>query len=196
MVFDAAGNLYGVTGFGPRSCGTIFELTPTASGSWSDTLVDGFNNGVTDGCATTSVIIDPAGNLYGSTCCGGEYGGGTVFELTPAPGGGWNETVLHKFGGTHGGIPDGTGLAFGIIRDAAGNIYGTTAGGGEYGFGIVSELTPASDGSWKKEVLHSFDAPAGVVGAGGLVLDSAGNLYGSTGEDGTYGYGTVFELTP
>lgn len=203
LVFDAAGNLYGPN-WVPLSCGMIYELTPTASGSWTDTLVYRFNNAVKDGCFPGSVIIDPVGNLYGTTCCGGKYGGGSptteefgggmAFELTPAPGGGWNETVLHTFGGTHGGIPDGINPN-GVIRDAGGNLYGSTGGGGEYGFGIVFELTPASDGSWTKKVLHTFEGADG-EGPGGLVLDSAGNLYGATGGGGANGYGTVFELTP
>ncbi len=208
LAFDAAGNLYGTTyGGGTYGDGTVFELTPNshvADGGWTEKVLHSFNHHGTDGVYPyAGLIIDAVGNLYGTTVYGGtydcypDYCGGTVFELTPTAGGGWREKGLHNFGnGTDGAYASG-GLAF----DAAGNLYGTTYGGGTYGDGTVFELTPNShvaDGGWTEKVLHNFnnDRTDGVDPNGGLIIDAAGNLYGMTYMGGSYGYGTVFELTP
>jgi uncharacterized repeat protein (TIGR03803 family) len=148
LIFDAAGNLYGTTEYGgtyyDSDLGTVFELTPTAGGGWTETVLHNFNG--TDGeFPYSSLIFDGAGNLYGTTSAGGTYSSclsgyycGTVFELTPAAGGGWTETVLHSFGnGT-----DGYSPSAGLIFDAAGNLYGTTPHGGTYEGGTVFEVTP------------------------------------------------------
>src|ERR1019366_934096 len=131
LIFDAAGNLYGTTTVGGTYYyGTVFELTPTAGGGWTEKVLHSFNYNGTDGNnPQASLTIDAAGNLYGTTSGGGTYGNykGTVFELTPAAGGDWTETVLHNFVG-----PDGAAPLAGLIFDAAGNLYGTTSGGGTY----------------------------------------------------------------
>jgi uncharacterized repeat protein (TIGR03803 family) len=192
LIVDAAGNLYGTTsGGGTIGYGTVFELTPTGGGTWTEVL-HSFGDG-TDGLYPwAGLIFDAAGNLYGTTSEGGTYDGGTVFELTPAAGGGWTEKVLHSFGnGNDGAYPHYAGLIF----DAAGNLYGTTSGGGTYGGGTVFELTPAGGGSWTETVLHSFgNGTDGAEPYAGLVFDAVGNLYGTTLGGGTYNYGTVFEL--
>src|SRR5664279_5403051 len=125
LIFDAAGNLYGTTTTGGTYyVGTVFELSPSQGGGWTEKVLYSFNYNGTDGnYPQASLTIDAAGNLYGTTWAGGPYGYGygTVFELTPAAGGGWTETVLHNFVGTDGAAP----LA-GLIFDAAGNLYGTT----------------------------------------------------------------------
>ena len=122
-----------------------------------------------------------------------------VFELTPKAGGGWAEKILHNFNGKDGAFPF-AGLTF----DAFGNLYGTTVAGGDitaeckFGCGTVFELTATAGGNWDEKVLHKFD-PSGMGGAfpeAGLIFDTAGNLYGTTNGGGTYGYGTVFEITP
>src|SRR5207253_5645914 len=133
---------------------------------------------------------DAAGNLYGTTTSGGNFGHcgtdgcGTVFKLTPSG----TETLLYRFLGT----PDAS-YPYGLVRDAAGNLYGTTLGGGAYGFGAVFKVTPSGE----ETVLHSFNLPPdGFIPVGVLVLDAAGNLYGTTTGGGFYGLGTVFKLTP
>jgi uncharacterized repeat protein (TIGR03803 family) len=117
-----------------------------------------------------------------------------VFELTPAGGGTWTEKVLHSFinDGTDGNEPYA-----GLIFDAAGNLYGTTLGGGTAFIGTVFELTPAGGGTWTEKVLHSFvGGTDGTAPFGSLIFDAAGNLYGTTSEGGPSNAGTVFELTP
>src|SRR5271167_2135923 len=198
LIFDAAGNLYGTTSFGGAyGYGTVFELTPTAGGGWTETVLHSFGNG-TDGAEPyASLIFDAAGNLYGTTQYGGIYHVGTAFELTPTAGGGWTATVLYNFGSRSGSGTDGYWPSS-LILDAAGNLYGTTQSGGTHGVGMVFELTPTADGGWTEQVLHNFGS-SGTDGAftqAGLIFDAAGNLYGTTFEGGSYILGTVFELTP
>ncbi len=136
------------------------------------------------------VSLDAKGNVWGVTSAGG-YGYGSVFELTPQPGGKWKLITVHSFdGNTEGGDPIGT-----LIFDPAGNAYGTTLNSPSGG-GMVYELTPGSNG-WDLTVLHDFELD-GVDGCAptGLVMDAAGNLYGNGGGGGTNGFGVVFELSP
>ncbi len=131
------------------------------------------------------LAMDTAGNLYGTTYVGGNSGGGTVFEVTKAG----NDTVVHNFTGPDGVYPYG-----GVTLDAAGNLYGTTSAGGAYNNGIVFKL----DTTLKETVLYSFTGTGGdgCNPEGGLLLDTAGNLYGTTYACGVNGYGTIFKLTP
>jgi uncharacterized repeat protein (TIGR03803 family) len=204
LVRDAAGNLYGTTSFGGTfDWGTVFELSPKAGGGWNETVLHSFNGNVrTDGYnPMAGLILDGAGNLYGTTYFGGAFGVGTIFELSPKATGGWKETVLHSFNnnGTDGYSPQA-----GLIFDTAGNLYGTTLIGGSgsctyYGScGTVFELTPQANGSWTERVLHSFnnDGTDGYWPYAGLALDASGNLYGTTWSGGALGNGTVFEVTP
>ena len=201
LMLDAAGNLYGTTAMGGSApgnngYGTVFELTPTAGGGWTETASHIFESTNADGAHPLGGLIsDGAGNLYGTTYGNDGYNGygyGTVFELTRTNGG-WREKVLHIFNGT-----DGAGPRASLILDAAGNLYGTTVGGGTYGYGTVFELTPIAGGGWTERVLHNFnnDGTDGAYPYGGLIFDGAGNLYGTTAWGGTYGNGTVFEITP
>ena len=107
LIFDAAGNLYGTTYYGGiHGAGTVFELSPTAGGGWTEKVLHSFGSGTDGQCPYAGLIFDAAGNLYGTTDGGGIHGGGTVFELTPTGGGGWTEKVLHSFGnGTDGDYP-------------------------------------------------------------------------------------------
>ncbi len=208
VVFDGAGNLYGTTYEGGnvscspffQGCGTVFELSPTTEGNnWTETILHNFSNTGTDGYLPCCglLVLDGAGNVYGVTSSGGTFTYGTVFELTPAGGGNWTETVLHSFslGTGDGFFPQG-----GLTIDGQGNLYGTTEDGGVYSHGTAFELTPAGGGSWTETILHSFNQTIGgtdgSVPASDLVLDRAGNLYGTTGAGGAYSLGTVFELSP
>ncbi len=205
LIFDRAGNLYGTTGLGGnlsycygRGCGAVFKLTPNLDGSWTESVLHSFTTN--DGQAPEAgLIFDSAGNLYGTTYFGGAYGYGVAFELSPNADGSWKESVLHSFTGSKDGSEPQAGLTF----DQAGNLYGTTWEGGAYGYGVVFELTPNPDGSWKEKVLHRFTGGKdGSYPYGGLIFDEAGNLYSTTFWGGnlncgpSYGCGTIFKLSP
>jgi uncharacterized repeat protein (TIGR03803 family) len=151
MVFDSAGNLYGTTDLGGDisgcsggGCGTVLKLSRNHSGQWKETVLHSFTLGRGGAYPEGAVALDAAGNIYGtaqyegdSTACVGG-GCGVVYELTPTTHGNYKEIVLHTFsGGTDGGVPQS-----GLIFDAAGNLYGTTGGGGASKDGIVFEITP------------------------------------------------------
>ena len=185
LIRDAAGNFYGTTYYGgsKASDGVVFKLD--AAGK--ETVLYQFKG--PDGDGPDGVVRDAAGNLYGATSfggtgCPGQQGCGTVFKLDASG----KETVLHRFGGTG----DGTFPTTGVIRDAAGNLYGTTYTGGntsscEAGCGTIFKV----DASGKESVLHSFTGGADGFGPyGGVIRDKAGNLYGTTQA------GTVFKLDP
>jgi uncharacterized repeat protein (TIGR03803 family) len=146
--------------------------------------------------ADTDLVIDGLGNLYGTTVQGGQYGGGTVFELSPS-GHGWTHTVLHSFLGS----ADGAEPYKGVTLDAQGNIYGTTVTGGtgascEGGCGVAYELTN-SGGTWSETVLHNFTGGRDGSGPGApLTFDAAGNLYGMTPTGGAHGLGVIYQLHP
>ena len=127
-------------------------LAPRA-GAATEKVLYSFTGGSDGNQPHQGLIFDQAGNLYGATFSGGVYGYGTVFKLTPNSDGSWAESVLYSFtGGSDGGTPDWGRPAF----DTAGNLYDVTAGGGNYGYGVVFELTPNADGSWTESVLHQF----------------------------------------
>lgn len=204
LVFDQTGNLYGTTKDGGSpgcgsGCGTVFELSPSSGGNWTESLLHRFAGGSDGAAPVAGLILDAAGNLYGTTPHGGLADNGTVFEVSPASGG-WTETVLYRFTNTHG---DGDQPMAGLVFDSAGNLYGTTSAGGYYGgeycygygCGTVFRLSP-SLGGWNETVLLQFSQSDGVYPLGTLIFDSSGNLYGTTEGGLGYVWGTVFELSP
>jgi uncharacterized repeat protein (TIGR03803 family) len=211
VILDAVGNLYGVTldggaGFGNSGYGVVFEVNTGGN----ETVLHTFEG--SDGANPDSVLLfDSRGNLYGTTDNGGssetcEGGCGTIFELSPQDGG-WSETVLYNFCSLD-DCSDGFLPARGpLVRDSAGNLYGTTDFGGSSrycngeGCGVVFKL----DRAGKESVLHSFtDGADGASPYAGLTIDSAGNLYGAVLFGGDLnckagngqGCGTVFRITP
>jgi uncharacterized repeat protein (TIGR03803 family) len=135
LIFDTKGNLYGTTTRGGSGeGGVVFELSPKASGGWSTTVIDNFGS---DGYPLCTLTFDTAGNLYGTVDGHNTKGKGAVFELSPAEGGTWTESVLHSFSGSDGGNPSA-----GVTLDGSGNVYGTGYGGGPKGAGVVFEITP------------------------------------------------------
>ncbi len=189
LVRDAEGNLYGtsVYGGGAGGYGTVFKINKAKK----LTLLHSFA-GTPDGVNPHSGLIrDQQGDLFGTTVYGGNAGGyGTVFEISASG----KFKLLHSFAGT----PDGVNPYGSLVRDASGNLYGTTFYGGTSGYGSVFKLSK----SGKLTVLHCFNySPDGAHPIGALVKDKAGNLYGTTsaGGDTSCGFsgcGTVFEVTP
>jgi uncharacterized repeat protein (TIGR03803 family) len=194
LIFDGNGNLYGTTVQGGSTAyGAVFELTPGSSG-WTETVLYSFMGGADGGNPYGSLIFDGNGNLYGTTNGGGGAGNGVVFELTPGSRG-WTESVLHSFNPSlnHDGAEPWARLVF----DKVGNLYGTTVRGGAFGYGVIFQLTPNSNGKWSERKLHAFmDGKDGAYPVAGLVFDAAGNLYGTAQGGGASGHGTVFKLTP
>ncbi len=186
LIMDSSGNLYGTTFGGGNGTtggvlGTVFEL-PLGSGT-IDALAS-FGATQTDGARPWGgVIMDSSGNLYGTTEAAGPYGYGTVFEL---PKGGGTVTTLASFNGTNGANPYS-----GVIMDSSGNLYGTTEQGGACEDGTVFELPK---GSGTVTALASFNGTNGQDPYDGVIMDSSGNLYGTTYFGGTSDDGTVFEL--
>ncbi len=217
LAMDGVGNLYGTTQDGGSAGeGMVFKLVHSGS-NWIEQPLYSFGSTQSgnDGAEPDGgVTIGPDGNLYGTTSAGGGAGLGTVFKLSPpasvcrstlCP---WTETILYRFrGGSDGAFPAGS-----VVFDSAGNLYGTTQGGGTSNCfgnnlcGVVFKLTQSESG-WTETVLHVFSGPPdGIQPGNGLVFDQGGNLYGTTQYGGVDlycdldgfpdGCGTVFQLTP
>jgi uncharacterized repeat protein (TIGR03803 family) len=188
VIRDAKGNLYGTTLYGGNngsgcsqgSCGVVFRVEPTGN----ETVLYSFTGGASDGASPTGgVIEDATGNLYGTTSLGGPVDAGTVFRVTKKG----TETVLHIFTDE----PDGANPEPGVIRDAEGNLFGTTCCGGLYA-GTVFRVTKKGT----ETVLYSFTGRSdGWAPFGGLIRDDEGNLYGTTEQGGSRGCGVVFKLS-
>jgi uncharacterized repeat protein (TIGR03803 family) len=202
LIFDSKGNLYGTTSdSNAGGYGEIFQLAPptTKGGTWAETVLYHFQ-GLTDGAYPVGgLIADAAGNFYGTTAS-------SVFELSPPAelGGPWTFTLLHQFKSE---TADGWSSQAGLVRDPSGNLYGTTLWGGyegnpncgSIGCGTVFEVSPPAGkrGAWTEQVIHSFGIGNDSFDPeGGLTLDAAGNLYGTTYSGGSLGGGTVFRLSP
>ena len=193
------GVLYGTASeAGTHGSGTVFKLSQVNS-TWVFSPLYEFAGGSDGSYPIGGVVIGPNGALYGTTEGGGPQNFGIVFELRPpltvckAILCYWNVTVLHTFTGTPDGFfPELENLAF----DPAGDIYGTTVNGGMYGDGITFELTP-SGGVYTESIIHNFGSGEdGLFPYSGVVLDTAGSVYGITGEGGTGAVGTVYQLMP
>ena len=196
------GILYG-TAFegGTHGWGTVFKLAQRRS-RWTVSPLWEFTDGSDGAQPFASVTVGPNGALYGTTFQGGSSDDGTVYELHPPAAACkttaicyWNETVLHSFQAkaNDGQFPEYVSPAF----DHAGNLYGTTQVGGAHGAGILWELSPSARG-WTESIPHSFQEN-GIDGSQpkfGVILDPAGNLYGTTWYGGTLKGGTVYELSP
>jgi uncharacterized repeat protein (TIGR03803 family) len=191
LIRDAAGNLYGTASNGGRinsycsiGCGTVFKLALGSNRIWKATVLHTFAN-VPDGASPISpLVMDAAGNLYGTTQFGGAIGPGTVFKLSKSG----KMTLLHSFSG----LPDGRQPYAGVIRDKAGNLYGTTGFGGLYDYGTVFEVSKTGHETILYNFPEFYDDGDWLVA--GLALDGVGNLYGATMEGGPDESGTLFKL--
>jgi uncharacterized repeat protein (TIGR03803 family) len=189
LIRDGKGNLYGVTDGGGDSncgfsggCGIVFKLDSKGN----ETILYSFPGGNAGVSPTGAVVRDSSGNLYGLTQLGGSLNGGIVFKLDQHN----NETVIHNFAGTDAG-PDGAFPEGSLIRDSAGNLYGTTSYGGASGWGTVFKVS--ANGT--ETILYSFrGGTGGAVPSWGVIRDAAGNLYGTTFLEGAYDGGVVFKI--
>ena len=197
-VFGPDGHLYSTSTYnGMYGWGTIFKLTPQVGPCrdlrclWTVNVVHDFtgSDGYTPGYG--DLIWDQQGNMYGTTSGGGSQGNGVAFEMTPS-GDGYTETMLYDFPGEGGYYP-----MAGLVFDSKGNLFGTTSGGGLQDGGVIYELTNVPGVGWTEHVLYKFrNTDDGKIPFGGLIFDSAGNLYGTTSWGGSGNGGTVFELSP
>src|SRR5580692_3516778 len=185
LAMDAAGDLYG------KTTTTTFELKP-GQDSWNLTVLQ-------DEGGPAGLILDQADNLYGPLGLG-EYGQGAVSTLVKDQN--WTEALLYSFCSKstrkHDCL-DGSDPYAGLTWGPNGNLYGTTVQYGVHGYGVVFQLTPQTDGTWKETVLHSFPAfdTDGSKPYEGVVLDKAGNVYGATSQGGSStGCGVIFKLAP
>ena len=194
VTFDKHGNLYGMTPIGgANGLGTIYQMTADANGNWKERVIHTFTGG-TDGSSASAgrLILDRAGNLYGVATTGGANQSGTAFELSPAPGGTFTFKTLYAFKGS----PD-AGFPYGaLVFDKSGKLYGTTYYDGANDLGSVYQLTN-SNGTWSESVLYSFKGGKdGSSPISNLVVDRAGNLWGTTSEGGAgCSCGTIVELS-
>jgi uncharacterized repeat protein (TIGR03803 family) len=204
LLFDGIGNLYGTASGGGNvtGAGTVFELSPPTGGGapWTETTLYSFSG--TDGSEPIAALIgDPSSAFYGTAAAGGSGTHGVAFMLSPPTKAGdpWTETVLHNFSGPDGWDPQG-----GLVADASGNLYGTTAVGGagcslnSNGCGTIFKLTkPAHPkGAWKQKILHNFNGTTGYNPIASMVFGAGGLLYGTSGLGGKDDLGTVFSLKP
>ena len=177
---------------------TILAILVNPAFAATETPVYSFTGGLDGANPASQLIFDAAGNAYGTTVTGGSSDCGTVFELSPAGGGQWQQTVLHSFNC----FDEGKNPYGGVTLDSQGNLYGTTVAGGSNGIctgdgcGVVYKLAH-SGGSWTETVLYSFgDSPDAAGPGGAVVFDRAGNLLGTTPDGGAFAAGTIFELSP
>jgi uncharacterized repeat protein (TIGR03803 family) len=191
LIMDAKGNLYGTAALGgdlkcdyPGGCGVVFKLAGKQL-----TVLHSFKASPDGDEPYAALLLDPDGNLYGTTASGGD-GAGTVFEVNASG----KESVLHRFRVNYKVQHDGEEPQAPVVRDAQGNLYGTTQAGGPVGAGVVYEITAGG----KEKILHDFctgDCSDGVF-PNGLIIDAKGNLYGTAFGGGVNNKGTIFMITP
>jgi uncharacterized repeat protein (TIGR03803 family) len=193
LAFDANGNIYGTTqGGGINGTGTVYELSPNSNGGWKEKVIYNFSAGGADGTSPSAgMTIAPDGTMYSTTPDGGAFQGGVIFSLKKTSTG-WKQTVIHSIN-----FPSEGGFPYeGLMRDAAGNLFGVAPVGGAAQNGVVYRLSHTKQG-WVDKVLHSFTNQNG-DGSGlywiDLISDTSGNIYGATSFGGTNSTGMVWEL--
>jgi hypothetical protein len=212
VTLGPGGALYGTTvsgGVGGLNGGIVFRLIPsTSGGQWTETFLYSFGGTSNDGDLPNGVTLEKSGGLFGTTQRGGQGsspGNGTIFQLTPLSGGGWNESVLYDFTGAD----DGASPQGGVIFDSVGNLYGTARAGGSSpctgngggGCGTVFRLSPPTEtgGNWTETTVYDFLGGTDGDGPQGNLWLEKGILYGATAAGGSAtngGSGTIFRAAP
>jgi len=195
LTIDHQGNLYGVTPTGgANGLGVIYQLSPVGSGNWNFRVIHTFTGGTDGSSGSAGRLLLHAGRLYGVATTGGANGKGTAYELKPSHAGEWTLKTIYAFQGQpDAGFPYG-----GLLLGTSEKLYGTTYYDGANNLGSVYELSRTAMGGWKERVLYSFQGGSdGQNSLSNLVIDAAGNLYGTTSEGGaSCSCGTIFKLTP
>jgi uncharacterized repeat protein (TIGR03803 family) len=196
---DASGDLFGVAQAGGQyGKGAVYELSPNGDGTFNESIIHSFN--ITNGDLPNSTLVfDGAGHFYGTTLFGGnttvcpDEGCGTVFRLTKTASNTWAGTVLRELNKT----TDGWEMVGPVAFDSAGNLYAAAQAGGYNGSGTIIELSPRATAPWFERVVHYFaNTPDGADPASGVIVNSSGDLFGTTSGGGNAQFGTVFEITP
>jgi uncharacterized repeat protein (TIGR03803 family) len=192
LIFDNAGNLYGVaTVGGTFGVGTVFRLSPDGVGGWSFATLYSFK-GLPDGVFPYGGLLrDNSGALYGTTYYGGNADLGVVYKLEQIAGV-WTESVLHHFQGGQ----DGSSPISALVRGNDGSLYGTTSAGGAGGFGTIFRVTQTPQGNWRTRIVHAFNGLDGELPYAGLLKGAQGDLFGTAVHGGEDGDGTIFRFTP
>jgi uncharacterized repeat protein (TIGR03803 family) len=196
LIFDARGNLYGVTGDGGAyGLGTAFVLRKNTNGSWAEEILHSFGNGTDGQNPNGPLTMDNLGHLYGTTYNGGAHSEGTVFALARQGNGSWQERILHAFSRSS---SDGENPYAGVILASGipGRLYGTTFNGGASGSGAVFEVARQTGGGWKETLIHSFSQAIDGAQSRAALTEVNGTLYGTTSLGGASDTGTVFGLAP
>ena len=189
VTLDSAGDLLGTTSAGGTGgYGTIFELNKAHG--WAESIVYNFQNQNDGGVPYAGLIADGQGNFYGAATEGGNQGGGSIFELTPA-GSGWNFTAIDSLAGW--GI---SGTFRNLMLSSSGTLYATTHCDGQDSAGTVYQLVPSGGGNWTYSLLYSFTGGTDGLYSYSNLVTFANRLYGTTNQGGAYGYGVVFEVYP
>jgi uncharacterized repeat protein (TIGR03803 family) len=194
LILDHAGNLYGVTTVGgANGKGVAFKLRRSHTGAWILKPLYAFKDQPDGALPYGGLIFDRSGNLYGTTYYAGAHDVGTVYKLTHR-GDSWTESVLYSFKGAL----DGSSPISTLVRDAAGNLYGTTSEGGTRGsYGVIFRLAPGGNHTWTESVAYRFPGvPGASLPYNGMVADSVGNFYGATSHGGPTNDGTIYKFTP
>jgi uncharacterized repeat protein (TIGR03803 family) len=197
VTLDSHGNLYGTTVTGGSGgceggCGVVYKLTHT-QGRWNQSVIYSFTGGSDGSGPGSPVVFDQQGNLFGATPTGGANGLGTIYQMRPRSDGTWKLAVAHTFTGGN----DGSGGSAGrLLFDSQGDIYGVATSGGAHGSGTAYQLSSVQQGRWRLKTLYAFKGqPDAGFPYGGLISDSAGNLYGTTYYDGKNDIGAIYELS-
>ncbi len=191
LIADSAGDLFGTAPEGgANGAGTVFELVNNGGGNYTPAILASFSSVGEEQYPYAGLLANASGDLFGTTEEGGSNDNGAVFELVNNGAGSYTPTTLASFTGPNGSLP----FTGDLIADREGDLFGTAPGGGAYGGGTVFELVNTGFGGYTPTTLFNFNGTDGSDPNDGLIVDSAGDLFGTTETGGTTGAGTAFEL--